>query len=176
MDDLVAFLHVQIADEEAGLAPFLLDPRTGLSDDELHDRRMHPAYEYEMTEGQRKAWPYVDDPPEKDAGWELNITLSDPDAFERSNYVEYRYWRRLRLDGPRQWKPSPSVLRDKAKLDSARMMLTLGAYLLETKHIQEDAHELTDYSMGRAHASRSFLVLLALPYADHPDYREEWRP
>lgn len=31
-------------------------------------------------------------------------------------------------------------------------------------------------SVGAASAYRATLRLLALPYADHPDYREEWRP
>jgi hypothetical protein len=29
---------------------------------------------------------------------------------------------------------------------------------------------------GRNIVERNVLRLLALPYADHPDYREEWRP
>lgn len=76
------------------------DWRDGLSEDELHQHCGHPAYEYRTTQGQRKAWDYVDEPPEKDAGWELNITSRDPEAWERFDYHEERYWRRLRPEGP----------------------------------------------------------------------------
>lgn len=82
------------------------DPYEGLSDDELHQQSAHPAYEYETTEGQRKAWPYVDEPPWDEAlgrpgdGWELNITSVDDDAWARLEYTEERYWRRLRPGGP----------------------------------------------------------------------------
>ena len=33
-----------------------------------------------------------------------------------------------------------------------------------------------DYAWGMEEAKRQILAELALPYADHPDYREEWRP
>jgi hypothetical protein len=33
-----------------------------------------------------------------------------------------------------------------------------------------------EWFMGRADALDEVLSYLALPYADHPDYREEWRP
>jgi len=42
---------------------------------------------------------------------------------------------------------------------------------LSWHHLGED-----DYGWGMEEAKRQVLVLLALPYADHPDYREEWRP
>lgn len=91
------------------------DPYEGMGDDELHQNCAHPAYEYARTEGQRKAWPYVDDPPEEDAGWELNITTRNPDAFERFDYTEERYWRRVRPDGPRQREvPVPFYIRNLA--------------------------------------------------------------
>ncbi|MPY55615.1 DUF6221 family protein [Streptomyces acidicola] len=34
----------------------------------------------------------------------------------------------------------------------------------------------SEFMEGRAQSARHVLRLLALPYADHPDYREEWRP
>lgn len=33
-----------------------------------------------------------------------------------------------------------------------------------------------DYAMPSTYLAHGILGLLALPYADHPDYREEWRP
>lgn len=101
------WLREQVAAAERRADELARDPFEGMSDDELHQRRAHPAYEYETTEGQRKAWEGVDDPPWDEAlgrpgeGWELNITSRDPDAFERFDYTEERYWRRLRPDGPR---------------------------------------------------------------------------
>ena len=85
------------------------NPYEGLSDDELHDRRAHPAYEYATTQGQRKAWDYSNEPPwdpdtnEPGIGWERNATASNPEAWERFNYTEESYWRRLRPDGPETW-------------------------------------------------------------------------
>ncbi len=108
MSDLVSALLAKLEQVEAELNERARDPYEGLSDDELHDRRAHPAYEYAMTEGQRKAWDDVDTPPrdpetgKPEAGWELNITSSDDEAFERFDYHEERYWRRLRPDGPRE--------------------------------------------------------------------------
>lgn len=34
----------------------------------------------------------------------------------------------------------------------------------------------SDYAQGATAAWREALRLIAFPYADHPDYREEWRP
>lgn len=33
-----------------------------------------------------------------------------------------------------------------------------------------------DFAMPSTHLAHGVLALLALPYADHPDYRDEWRP
>lgn len=41
---------------------------------------------------------------------------------------------------------------------------------MEWHHLGDD-----DYAWGMEEAKRQILVVLALPYADHPDYREEWR-
>lgn len=79
------------------------DWRAGLSEDELHDRRSHPAYEYETTEGRRKAWDYSNVPPPGE-GWERNKTASNPEAWERFEHTEESYWRRLRPEGPEVWK------------------------------------------------------------------------
>ena len=38
-------------------------------------------------------------------------------------------------------------------------------------HLGED-----DYAWGMEEAKRQILAVLALPYADHPDYRQEWAP
>jgi len=96
------------------------------TDDQLHERCIHPAWEYETTEGQRKAWYDGDVPPEGE-GWERNVNRGR-DGWERFEFTEESYWRRLRPGGPRPMS-IPRVLK-----------------------------------------------LLALPYADHPSYRPEWRP
>lgn len=85
------------------------DKQAALSDDELHDRRNHPAWEYATTEGPRKAWYHADEPPEGE-GWERNATASDPDAWERFDYTEESYWRRRRPEGPEP-EPVPVTLR-----------------------------------------------------------------
>jgi hypothetical protein len=104
------------------------DPCDGLSDDELHDRRAHPDYQYATTEGPCKVWDW-DVPPDGD-GWERNTTACDPEAWERFDYTEESYWRRVEPDGP----------------------------------------------IDRMAKPPTYIRLLALPYANHPDYCEEWRP
>jgi hypothetical protein len=85
------------------------DPYEGATDDQLHERRAHPAYEYATTEGPRKAWDYADVPPEGE-GWEPNATESNPEAWERFDYTEESHWRRLRPEGPAVWtRPQPPI-------------------------------------------------------------------
>ena len=47
-----------------------------------------------------------------------------------------------------------------------------------TKYDSDDPNNPPAYwqEWGNLHALRLAAELLALPYADHPDYREEWRP
>ena len=108
MSDVVSRLLAAIDEKERGYLERARDWREGMSDDELHQRCAHPAYEYATTEGQRKAWDDADTPPEGD-GWELNATTADPDAFERFDYHEERHWRRLNPDGPQVWTPPAEV-------------------------------------------------------------------
>ena len=73
---------------------------------DLHARRAHPAYEYATTEGPRKQWDDADVPPrddngEPESGWEPNTYAGCDDGWERFDYTEESYWRRLRPDGPR---------------------------------------------------------------------------
>lgn len=172
MEDLIVFLRARLDEDSADVAPFLRDPHLGKSDDELHQRNAHPAYEYATTQGQRKAWSWVDDPPEGE-GWELNATSVDPDAFERFDYTEERYWRRLRPDGTgnQKWTPSQDNRRRAADTDAKRRIIDQIVPMLEAL----DQAELKRVREYHGYASR-LLRLLALPYADHPDYRDDWRP
>jgi len=85
------------------------DPPTtdGVTDQELHARCAHPAWEYRTTTGPRKQWDGVDDPPCDDygnpePGWERNLDAGCPgEGWERFDYTEESYWRRQRPDGPR---------------------------------------------------------------------------
>lgn len=53
-------------------------------------------YEYATTTGPRKAWDNPDQPPEGE-GWELDPDRGHPgESWERFDYHEERYWRRLR--------------------------------------------------------------------------------
>lgn len=63
------------------------------TDDELHQYRRHPDWEYATTRGPRKA--FDNQPPDGD-GWEPNITRADPEAWERFDYHEEAHWRRRR--------------------------------------------------------------------------------
>lgn len=65
---------------------------------ELHARFAHPGYEYATTQGSRKAFDAINEPPEG-AGWERNIDAGRPgEGWERFDYHEESYWRRLRPD------------------------------------------------------------------------------
>jgi hypothetical protein len=81
------------------------DPKAA-TDAELHALESHPAYEYRTTTGPRKQWNDIDVPPcdwegEPEPGWERN-TDTGRDGWERFDYTEESYWRRLRPDGPRK--------------------------------------------------------------------------
>ncbi|WP_409186471.1 DUF6221 family protein [Amycolatopsis sp. VS8301801F10] len=180
MDDLIAFLRARVTDEQAEIEPHLENPYAGLSDDELHQRNAHPAYEYKTLEGQRKAWREVDDPPEG-GGWELNTTSVDLDAFERFDYTEERYWRRLRPDGTRrEWTPPGMWRRRAAEIDAKRRIIDLHSpdsdYLPDCKTCSCAGALAGTDCINTVKWPCPTLLLLALPYADHPDYREEWRP
>jgi hypothetical protein len=77
------------------------------TDSELHAIESHPAWEYRTTCGPRKQWDDVDLPPhddhgEPEPGWERNLDAGIPgEGWERFDYTEESYWRRLRPDGPR---------------------------------------------------------------------------
>ncbi|GGV37026.1 hypothetical protein GCM10010293_40670 [Streptomyces griseoflavus] len=77
------------------------DPPT---DAELHALESHPAWKYRTTSGPRKQWADVDVPPcddhgEPEPGWERNVDAGR-DGWERWDYTEESYWRRLRPEGP----------------------------------------------------------------------------
>ena len=65
----------------------------------LHKSEMHPLYEYETTSGPRKAFYDQEVPPEENAGWVVNLEQGR-DGWERFEYHEEAYWRRL--------KPNPA--------------------------------------------------------------------
>lgn len=76
-----------------------------LADTELHARSAHPAFEYQTTSGQRKAWDYINEPPEGE-GWERNVDAGHPgEGWERFDYHEESYWRRLRRTPPAGEEP-----------------------------------------------------------------------
>jgi len=74
------------------------------ADRELHAHCAHPAYEYDTTQGPRKAFDRIDEPPEGD-GWERNVDAGR-DGWEWFNYHEESYWRRLRTEVPQQPVPN----------------------------------------------------------------------
>jgi len=59
----------------------------------LHEREIHPDYEYKTTQGPRKAWD--GEPDLSIEGWEENVDLNG--GWERFDYHEERYWKRTRL-------------------------------------------------------------------------------
>jgi hypothetical protein len=67
--------------------------------DALHERHIHPDYEYATTKTARKSGDSRK--PEGD-GWEPNVYGDDPhSAWERFEFHEEEYWRRLKPTSPR---------------------------------------------------------------------------
>lgn len=72
----------------------------------LHAERRHPDFEYATTEGPRKQWDAVDDPPRgddglPDASWESNVDAGRPGlGWDRFDYTEEAYWRRRKQPSP----------------------------------------------------------------------------
>ncbi len=65
-----------------------------LTPSQLHEMFAHPGYEYATTEGQRKNWDQIDDPPEGD-GWVRN-KAAGRNGWERFDYTEESYWMRIK--------------------------------------------------------------------------------
>lgn len=62
----------------------------------LHSKRMHPDYEYDtVVEGRKQGDGH---PPEGDS-WEINKDYND--GFERFDFTEETYWRRLNHKEPK---------------------------------------------------------------------------
>jgi hypothetical protein len=160
MDEMITWLRAQIAADRARGEASARDRREGLTDDELHQQQDHPAYEYRTLEGGRKTWREVDDPPEGD-GWELNITSRDPDAFERFEYHEERYWRRLNPDGPAAPYVPAGALEVLAQCEARTALLEVADSMA---------------SSGDWYYPDHVLKALALAYQHRPGYRPEWRP
>ncbi|MER6534705.1 DUF6221 family protein [Streptomyces sp900105755] len=94
--------------------------KTRIVEAQLHASFAHPGYEYRTTDGPRKQWDDIDRPPcdwdgEPEPGWERNIDAGRAGmGWDRFDYTEESYWRRLRPGGPR--KPHiPRGLRIMAK-------------------------------------------------------------
>jgi len=67
-------------------------------EDWLHERRLHPDFEYKTTSGQRKAWDDADTPPPGD-DWQRNLHAGHKgEGWERFDYHEESYWMRPKTD------------------------------------------------------------------------------
>lgn len=109
-----AAVLADIESKRAILKMFTPPEREPETDEELHARFAHPAYEYETTEGQRKAWDDADEPPWGDDGpdytWKRNVDAGR-DGWERFDYTEESYWRRRLPAGQERVEKDPLVLR-----------------------------------------------------------------
>lgn len=72
-----------------------------------------------------------------------------------------------------------------ARHDPARVLAEVEAKRKAVRFYEQAAHSLSlsapgamphDLMTGAANTARVMLQALATPYADHPDYRNEWRP
>jgi len=97
----------------------------------------------------------------------------DPLTWAASDYPDTGAWGMGAGDGPSGYY---SVVIDPdrvlADCDAKRRIVAL-----EPTETPDDLDGFTrEWELGQAAALGSVLSLLALPYADHPDYRKEWRP
>lgn len=67
-------------------------PTEGIPDAELHAKLRHPDYEYETTDGPRKAFD-EHSPDEDDPMWERNVHVGR-NGWDRFAYHEEAYWMR----------------------------------------------------------------------------------
>jgi hypothetical protein len=77
-------------------------------------------------------------------------------------------------------RPTPDQAAHIARHDPARVLADVAAkrqlVVALAGYVPADMHFLDDVTASRAHVALLGLTHLALPYADHPDYREEWKP
>jgi len=88
---------------------------------ELHARRAHPGFEYATTNGPRKQWDTIDEPPygddgEPDPTWERNVDAGRPgQGWDRFDYTEVSYWRRRKPVPERPFRATCAVLHTDAQ-------------------------------------------------------------
>lgn len=127
-----------------------------------------------------------------DASWKRHgpIALSDPRAFKVRSERDSRPIARVEdvagdiddpdcataiLDGSAvsehiaHWDPARVL----AECEAKRRIVEDYAKCVRLRDIE---HHVTDYSGGELAAYETAVRFLALPHADHPDYRQEWKP
>lgn len=63
-----------------------------------------------------------------------------------------------------------------ARWDPARVLAECEARRIEVRFLSDlDTHRLRDTTNGLSSIAYSVLCRMAHPYADHPDFREDWR-
>lgn len=109
----------------------------------------------------------------------LLARIADDEAVARDGaeqtYPGFEPWRLHNQVRHAFGQPSPVIAsraRVLAECDAKRRIVeesTKEAWVIEQGH-------RTEWTEGGQAARGTVLRFLALPYADHPDYREEWRP
>lgn len=105
----------------------------------------------------------------------LRARLDDDEAVLRSCAGGVPRWRAedIAIFGP---DLSPEVRAHIARHDPARVLKEIEAKR-EVVRLYERAYDYAPtFTSGFAAAMEDALLMFALAYADHPDYREEWRP
>lgn len=87
-------------------------------------------------------------------------------------------WPEREDDGFMSW-PTRADARHAAKWEPARVLREIGAKREALDHYerirQHTVRSDEAYVLAEG-AVRKHIQIMALPYADHPDYRQEWRP
>ncbi|MER8233489.1 DUF6221 family protein [Streptomyces sp. NPDC094049] len=113
------------------------------------------------------------------APWNGQWTANGPDALRTRNghVLVYGHWSSDGRNLPMPLKPG--LVDHIARHDPARVLAEVEAKrLLLTEYAEVRGNEAADYEWagGWARGLGQAVAFLALPYADHPDYRPEWAP
>lgn len=79
-------------------------------------------------------------------------------------------------DDPSLWVLDDDYKHDTLVIDSARVLAEVAAKRRMVEQCGEAAADAINYAREARDLADDTLRLLALPFSDHPDYDESWRP
>lgn len=158
MDDLVAFLRARLDEDERIARATLWDDDGSLGSNHWHafDRGPHDGWT-------QARWVVID-------GADEGVVISRPQAADDEAVI-----RHIARHDPARVLREIEAKRQLVKLHGrATLRAGGGAQYFDTTIVCRTCEP--SYQFPEMSWPCSTLRLLALPYADHPDYRESWRP